>query len=451
MSATEPLINAGPGGVMEAGIAPARHPESVPFWFDGENVAFRNLGVEKAIGADHILTIGKKVIRIAQAFVPGSGMRAYYQCDDFSIFGWDGSGFPYFIGQTVKPADLIPYGSWLFIAANGLWCWRNEGAMEQILSASDVDFGLRFKGHLLFSGNGTTLRWPHLRDPTNFTSSRGSTAGRLQLRNMGSNALCLRPCGDGVALYSTDAMRMVKYAGAGVWFGESGEPVNGIGAISSRSVVEAGFKNYGLNRNGFFITDGISFQYIDTPAFHGYLESRLDWARQSEVFGWHNEKFQEIMWVYPGVDGFQHGVAFKYTNGSFTRYRLPIYAAEPRDVFAFPLIGTVGGLAYARGTANARCFVRTKPLDAGNALRYKYFDNFRLVGKFLNGETTMRLGLHNTLNGAPTWVYEGPAQASTFLMREAVFLTMEFATEEEPNFEISQILVTGNIAGDIFQ
>jgi len=36
-------------------------------------------------------------------------------------------------------------------------------------------------------------------------------------------------------------------------------------------------------------------------------------------------------------------------------------------------------------------------------------------------------------------------------MREAVFLTIEFATEEEPNFEISQILVTGNIAGDIFQ
>ena len=47
---TQPLINAGPGGVMEGGIAPARHPESVPFWFDGENVAFRNLGVEKAIG-----------------------------------------------------------------------------------------------------------------------------------------------------------------------------------------------------------------------------------------------------------------------------------------------------------------------------------------------------------------------------------------------------------------
>ena len=34
----------------------------------------------------------------------------------------------------------------------------------------------------------------------------------------------MRPCGDGVALYSLDAMRMIKYAGAGVWFGEAGEP-----------------------------------------------------------------------------------------------------------------------------------------------------------------------------------------------------------------------------------
>ena len=273
----------------------------------------------------------------------------------------------------------------------------------------------------------------------NFKRERESTAGRLFLRDMGSNALAMRLCGNGVALYSRDAMRMVKYAGAGVWFGEAGEPVNGIGAISSRSVVEAGFKNYGLNRNGFFITDGTSFQYIDTPAFHGYLDSRLDWDRQDEVFGWHNEKFQEIMWVYPASDGSgQHGIAFKYTNGAFTRYKLPIYAAAPRDVFEFPLLGTLGGLAYANGTANASCFVRTKPLDAGNALRFKYFDNFRLVGNWNQG-ARMRLGLHNLLNGDPEWVYEGPMQTSTFLEREAVFLTIELQTPEEPSFDISQI------------
>ena len=60
---------------MEAGLAPARHPESVPFWFDGENVAFRNLGVEKAIGTQHILTVGKRVIRVEQAFVKGQEER----------------------------------------------------------------------------------------------------------------------------------------------------------------------------------------------------------------------------------------------------------------------------------------------------------------------------------------------------------------------------------------
>ena len=42
MSSIVTLINAGLVGVMEAGLAPIRHPESVPFWFDGENVAFRN-------------------------------------------------------------------------------------------------------------------------------------------------------------------------------------------------------------------------------------------------------------------------------------------------------------------------------------------------------------------------------------------------------------------------
>ena len=445
---TEPLINAGPGGVMEAGLAPARHPESVPFWFDGENVAFRNLGVEKAIGTQHFLTVGKPVIRVEQAFVDGQ-RRVYYQTDDFAVFGWNGSGFPYFIGQVDGPADLVPYGNWLFVCRNNLWVWKNSGAME-LLPVSGVQLGLRFKDHVLFVAGAERLVWPDVRDPTDFSRQRSKTAGQLFFRDLGSNLLCLRPCGQGVAVYSRDAMRMVGYAGAGVWFGEKGEPVNGIGAISSRSVVEAGFKNYGLNRNGFFITDGTSFQYIDTPAFHGYLENRLDWSRSDQVFGWHNEKFQEIMWIYPGLDGEQHGIGFKYTNGSFTRYRLPIFAAAPRDVFEYPIIGTLGGLAFANGTANAKCFVRTKPLDAGNALRFKYFDNIRLVGNWDAG-ATMRLGINNMLNSDVAWIYEGPMQTSTFLEREAVFLTIELATDEEPSFDISQILVTGNLAGDIFQ
>ena len=58
------------------------------------------------------------------------------------------------------------------------------------------------------------------------------------------------------------------------------EPVNGIGAISSRSVVEAGFKNYGLNRNGFFVTDGIGSNTSTLLLSHGYLESRVDWVNR---------------------------------------------------------------------------------------------------------------------------------------------------------------------------
>ncbi len=442
------LINVGPGGVMEAGLATARHKESVPFWHDGENVAFRNLGVEKAVGAEDLLLVGRKVLRIAQAYVDGS-KRIYFQTDDFSIFGWNGSGFPYFISNPGRLTDLVPFGNWLFVAAAGLSVWQNSGGIVPTTAGgNNIKLAQLFKKHLICFTENQAI-WPDIRNPLDFTRARNRTANRIDFRDLGSAILCVRPLGQGLGVYTADALRVIHYNGASFWFGERDEPINGIGAIGPNSVCEAGFKNYGLTRNGIFITDGNSFQYIDTPAFHGYLEDDLDWSRQDEVFSWHNEAFQEVVFHYPAMDGTQKALAYKYTNGGFTKYRLPIYAAAQRDVFSYPLLGTANGLAYAKGTAAATCFVRTKPLDAGDSLRYKYFDYFRLIGEF-GPDANMRLGVNDVVNSEPEWIYSGPMVSETWIEREAVFLTMEFSTNLFSSFQISQILVSGKITGRIF-
>lgn len=442
------LINVGPGGVMESGLASARHPESVPFWHDGENVAFRNLGIEKAIGAEPLLGIGRKVQRIAQAYLPGTQTkRIYFQCDDFSIFGWDGN-FPFYIGNPGLLADLVPFGTWLFVCANGLFCWQGSGEMAGISGPTGTNLGVLFKHHAFFATD-SALVWPDVKRPLDFTTGRDRTANRLRFRDIGSEILAVRLLADGIGVYTKDALRLVGYRGSGLWFAESREPINGIGAIGPNSIIEAGFKNYGLTRNGIFVTDGASFQYIDTPAFHGYLETDLDWTKPKQVFGWHNEAFQEVVWTYPAVDGTQKSLAYKYTNGGFTKYRIPIYAAVPRDVFDYPILGTLNGLAYAKGRTTSTCFARTKPLDAGDSLRFKFWDHCRLVGNF-SESAVLRLGVHNQVNEDPEWIYSGPMVSATHLLRESVFLTMELSTDEEGTFDISQIMVTGQPTGRIF-
>lgn len=444
----ETLINVGPGEVMEAGLASARHPESVPFWHDGENIAFRNLGVEKALGCEEVLVhTGFPVIRLAQAFVNGL-KRVYFQDSSFRVWASDEGQPPFLLGQLSGPAELEPYGSWLYAVQTGVWFWPGSGALTLDAAGGSAKHICKASQHILFADD-TTLFWPHVADSRRWSldGDLSSTARRLQFRNLESPILAVKPLGaGGIGVYTKDTCRLVDYKGAPLWFGEKKEVLDGIGAVGPNSIIPAGFKNYGLSRNGIFITDGTQFNYVDTPPFHGYLESFLDWDRSAEVFGFHNEAYQEVVWFYPHLDGTTKGLAFKYTNGGFTKYNLPILSAASRDVFDYPLFGTTDGVTLGRGRTNQSSLIRTRPLDAGDSLSTKVFQHYRFVGRFL--DATVRLGISDEVNADPFYFFEGELETAIYAEQVGVFLTIELSTTSG-FFEISQILVSGQPGGPL--
>lgn len=441
----EVLINVGPGGAMEAGLAAARHKESTELWHDGENIAFRNLGVEKALGTEESLCrSGFPAIRLAQAYVAGR-KRVYFQDASFRLWGADEGTPPFFLGQLSGPAELEPYGSWLYAAQNGVHYWPGSGGLVQDLSGPGAKHIAKLNHHLLFADD-SAIYWPDVRNPRDWENAANKTGRKLNLRNLESPILSMKPLGAGLGVYTKDNLRLIEYKGAPVWFGERKEVLDGIGAVGPNSIIPAGFKNYGLSRNGIFITDGAQFQYVDTPPFHGFLEEKLDWSRASEVFGFHNEAFQEAVWFYPTTDGLVKGLGFKYTNGAFTRYNLPVLSAAGRDVFDYPLFGTTDGVVLGKGRTTQPSFIRSRPLDAGDSLSTKLFQHYRFVGEF--SEATLRLGISNEVNEEPFFFYEGDLQTAIYVEQEGVFLTIELSTTEGW-FEISQILVTGQPGGPL--
>lgn len=454
---SQPLISVGPGGPMESGLASARHPESVEFWHDGESVAFRDLGVEKALGSEEFLPLGFSPLRLAQAWVNGV-RRLYFQDQQFRVWGWDeGAIAPFYISTLAALASLEPFGNWLFSAdGTTLRLWQGSGGLAGISgSPTGAKLLAKLKDHLLVA-NDDSLSWGDIKDPTNYAIDSPSTSRTLRFRNLESPLLALKPLGDGLALYTSDSLRKVNYRGAAVWFGENGTSLDGIGALGPNSIVSAGFKNYGLTRNGIFVTDGSSFQFIDTPQFHGYLEPLVDWDRADEIFSWHNESFQQVEFYCPSLSGDPLAIAYKYTNGSFSKPKLPILAAIDREVFPFPIFGTSSGLSYGKGRTTQPALLRTKPLDAGDSLSLKLFEYYRFVGKW-GGNARFRLGLSNTVNtdqtqapSAPFWFYDGPLVSETFFQQEGAFLTIEFYTDSDGWFELSQILVSGELGGHLF-
>lgn len=443
----ETLINVGPGEALEAGLASARHKESTLFWHDGENIAFRNLGVEKALGVEEVLVhTGFPAIRLAQAYVAGL-RRVYFQDASFRVWASDEGAPPFFLGQLAGPAELETYGAWLYTAQNGTYYWPGSGILVQDINGPAAKLIAKLSHHILFADE-TTLSWPDVKDTRRWPveGAMDSTARRLVFRNLESPLLAIKPLGSGLGVYTKDNLRLVEYKGAPLWFGEKKEVLDGIGAVGPNSIISAGFKNYGLSRNGIFITDGTQFQYVDTPLFHGFLEEHLDWTRAEEVFGFHNEAFHEVVWFYPTTSGLIQGLGFKYTNGAFTRYKLPVLAAAGRDVFDYPLFGTVDKVALGKGRTTQPSFIRTRPLDAGDSLSTKIFQHYRFVGRF--NQAWLRLGISDEVNAEPTWFWEGDLTTAIYQEQEGVFLTMEISTEEGW-FEISQILVSGQPGGPL--
>lgn len=443
----EVLINVGPGGVMEAGLASARHPESVQFWHDGENVAFRNLGVEKALGAEEPLRLSSApVIRLAQAHVGGL-RRVYFQDSFFRVFASDEGGPAYFLGQLSGPAELEPYGAHLLAAQNGLWLWPGSGVLGQISAAGAAKLISKCYQHVLLS-DGTDLYWPDVRDVSDFTPGPEKTARRLRFRDLESPILTLAPIGQkSLGVYTRDNLRLVNYVGTPIWFGHAEkDTLDGIGGLGPSSVISAGFKNYGLTRNNIFVTDGSQFQYIDTPPMHGFLEANMNWNLAHTVFGFHNEGFQEVVWFYPHLTGTIQGIGFKYTNGAFTKYNLNVRAALDREVFDYPLFGTNEGVFYGKGRTSRSCVLRTRPLDAGDSMITKLFQHYRFVGTF--SDAKVRLGVADEVNASPFYFYEGDLETVIFAEQEGVFLTIELSSTSG-FFEISQVLVSGQPGGPL--
>lgn len=435
---------------MEAGIAAMRHKESVEFWHDGQNVMFRNLGVEKALGWTQQVSIGLPIIRIAQALV-GGVKRAYFQDAGFRLWYWDEGGAATFIGTLTGPAHLEPYGNWLVVGQNGVRLWKGSGILTHIPGSLPAASILAKHSQHLLAFNSDSVMWPDVRNIEDWARGKDNTARRHYLRNLDSPIKAVKPIQNGLGIYTNDSLRILKYTGAGYWFGVPGESLSGIGAISQNSVVAAGFRHYGLTRNGIFITDGSQFQYIDVPHLHGFFEQFLDWTRASEVFGYHNETNQEVIWHFPSTDGVWRGIGVKYTNLAFSRYQLELRSAADREVFDYPLLGTETGLAFATGKAPAVAFVRTKPLDAGNSLLFKFWDYFRFVGKWNNA--WVKLSISDEVNSTPTEVYDGPLETALHFGYSSVFLTIQLYTKDlDPAsyFEVSQILASGEADGEIF-
>jgi len=250
--------------------------------------------------------------------------------------------------------------------------------------------------------------WCAADDPDDWVTSTTNLAGNLQIRELKSAIVAAVPLGNRIAVYGTDQMFLVTYLANDFVFGYQ-PALNGIGSVSKHAVIPVGRHNYGLSEQGFFVTDGIDFDYIDEPAIHSFYRRNVNLGQIAKTNGWHDEENNQVRWYFPTLPSAEitTGVTYNYRDKTWGIVTGDRTAGDERRVISNPISGTeTGQLLIEGGTNNddgaaMTAYARSKPFSLGSADMVKELDSIRIG--FVGAGLQYRIGWAETEDGSITW------------------------------------------------
>ena len=295
--------------------------------------------------------------------------------------------------------------------------------------------------------------WCDEDNPDVWVAAAANAAGSLTIREATTDIRCAVPLGRGIAVYTTDQMFIVSYLGAPFYFGHVAALTHGVGAVSKQSVVSVGNINYGLSKEGFFLTDGSTAQAIgETQGVDDYVRDKIAQSEYSKVNAWHNKERNEVVWNLPlGSTSMTTEVYYNYETGVWGKRTSTLSFGISSGVFDYPIVGNNTGELYFANTGNNAFDVvgTTTAHDLGDADAIKELTSIR-VGKLGAGMPTVRVGWSDSSNGTPTYVNTFTVD-NTFvehnLRTAGRYLFLEFTSSGADFWEITDLVVQGRTAG----
>lgn len=257
------------------------------------------------------------------------------------------------------------------------------------------------------SNSAKEFIWCDADDVDTWVTDSTNLAGALQIRELKGPIVAAVPLGSRIAVYGGDQMFLVNYLANDLVFGYQ-PALNGIGAVSKKSVVSVGRKNYGLSSQGFFVTDGSDFQYIDEPAVRRYFQDNATQGQIAKAVAYHDEENNQIRWYFPTTSiSITEGLSYNYKQGVWSIIVNNRSSGDERRVLGSPVTGSETGILYKEGIGEnddstaMTAWVRSKPMDLGSADQVKEIDSIRVGYEGMGLQ--YRVGWSEEEHGTITW------------------------------------------------
>ena len=274
-----------------------------------------------------------------------------------------------------------------------------------------------------FSTSGSGLRWGDTNAPESFTISAASAAGSLPIREASGKITACAPLGDRQMVYTRTQGFLVQYIGIPYVFGYQ-HAFSGVGIVGKNAVASVAGFNYGLSDSGFFRTNGLEIEHIDTPQIRNWFLERVNKNYIEMVCSVHVADQNMIIWFYPSAPSRHNneGVGYNYISGKWTIFDFGVSAASNSDLFSYPLmhyvISQYNGTTTAAGELQVfkndgsfnspfvEAYAQTKPMDMGDKNNRKLVLGAKL-GIWNNPEgyrdVQLRIGRQENLNDSIEW------------------------------------------------
>ena len=253
----------------------------------------------------------------------------------------------------------------------------------------------------------TTFSWCSTDNLDDWVGSATNTAGNLQIREATGEIRCVAQLGNNLAVYTQNQMFVVSYIGLPNIFGYKPALDGVVGAVSPHSVVAVGRMNYGLSRDGFFVTDGASSKMIGRDSgMNRFFRENASFTELGQVFAFDNSKENEVVWGVPlNSAKITKEIYYNYKTNQWGMRDSNISAYHDRGIFNEPLSANTSKF-YFEGTvptlADPAVSAVTKAHDLNNADRIKEITALR-VGKTGVGSPTVSIGFTSTIDATPTY------------------------------------------------
>lgn len=420
-------------------------------WEYSENVHYAHGKVSALRGVLALQSTTDPIVALEQATV--DSIPRIYFASETAVFRLANNVVVNLHTQTgPRSWSFETWGTWV-VFTNGVEVPRvskNTSSSIVLANAPIAKMFRRFYNHLVgifVGGEGQKVQWSSISDIETWTPLPENTAGDLFIRDLDSDIRAAEPLGTVLLLYSVNSVCVFEYVGAPNYFG-SRSRIDGIGAVSEKAICAVAGKHYGLCRKGFFMTDGMQYQYIHSPQIHVWLEEQIDWALAHTVCSWHDEALKTVYWMFDCLDGQRRGVGFNIETSAWAPVKANIRAGLSKKIFSYSVVG-IGNLvaAWDRAGTSLPWVIETKRLDLGTRDYFKRIDMFQVNGEGKSGVSVQfELAETSDKEVSGEWLSSTSLTEENWINRDAIFLKVRMSGTGG-SFTFGAIKAFGEVGG----